>query len=502
MTGLPAGEAWARGDGRPLGGVPVGDVWVLGARVLDPATHQFLSTDPLLPVPGTHGAASGYTYSWQDPVNWADPSGMRPLSIEEFDAIMDEAEQGTFSKAWEAIREDPWGTLAMVGVTAVGVGLCFTPLAPVGAGILIGVGASAGIGLATGTFNPRMVAVNGVVGGLSAGVGGAVATTTVRGAVALGMASGAGETIAGSLLAGQGFPSGTELVVGTVTGGTTSGGAHALTHLPTTTTNLNHTPTSTGTPPTMHQTTILGENMSERVMPFAEATGSRTLGFGATADEWAAMTPQQRYQLNDGMLRARIGEGDDFRYIGQDPLRPPDVRARFDLTLLGALAPRRAWHPVRHRLAGGSVQDDRSALMDDPARYFTTAVFNVLGDYLAGEGFSLQVESPRRVTYRRGRTVVSFAFFLEDLPSPWVAVDVGLGEPDGSTRLAGLWRALDDDEPARRYTSWRFDSQSSLEEVLRRIRVEVLAEHGPRVWDFEASLEGLLADQSDETETR
>lgn len=67
-------------------------------------------------------------------------------------------------------------------------------------------------------------------------------------------------------------------------------------------------------------------------MPFAEATDARTLGFGASADEWAAMTPRQRYKLNDGMLRARINAGDDFRYIGQDPARPPGVRQRFDLT--------------------------------------------------------------------------------------------------------------------------------------------------------------------------
>jgi len=191
VTGLPDREASTPGAEHPLGGVPVGDVWVLGARVLDPATHQFLSTDPLLPVPGTHGAASGYTYAWQDPINWADPTGMRPLSIEEFDTIMSEAEQTTFGRAWEAIKEDPWGTLAMVGVTAVGVGLCFVPGGQVvGAGILIGVGTSAGMGLATGTFSPRMIAVNGVVGGLSAGVGGAVTTSTAGGAVALGMATG------------------------------------------------------------------------------------------------------------------------------------------------------------------------------------------------------------------------------------------------------------------------------------------------------------------------
>jgi hypothetical protein len=80
------------------------------------------------------------------------------------------------------------------------------------------------------------------------------------------------------------------------------------------------------------KTTILGENMAERVIPFAEKTGARSLPFGATADEWAKMTPQQRWRMNDGALRARINEGDSFRYIGQDPFRPPVVRSQFDLT--------------------------------------------------------------------------------------------------------------------------------------------------------------------------
>jgi len=77
---------------------------------------------------------------------------------------------------------------------------------------------------------------------------------------------------------------------------------------------------------------VLGENMAQRVIPFAEQTGARTIPFGSTADEWAAMTAQQRYKLNDGALRARINEGDAFRYIGQDPLRNPALRTQFDLT--------------------------------------------------------------------------------------------------------------------------------------------------------------------------
>lgn len=84
-------------------------------------------------------------------------------------------------------------------------------------------------------------------------------------------------------------------------------------------------------PTAIRETTVLGENMAQRVMPFAERTGGRTLGFGATADEWAAMTPQQRWRLNDGMLRARMNAGDAFRYIGQDPLRNPALRQKFNL---------------------------------------------------------------------------------------------------------------------------------------------------------------------------
>ena len=92
-----------------------------------------------------------------------------------------------------------------------------------------------------------MVAVNGVVGGLSAGVGGAVTTTSWQGAVALGAARGAGETVVGSLLAGQGFPSSMELLVGTGTGGLVSGGASVFGHLqtPGATAALDHSPTST-----------------------------------------------------------------------------------------------------------------------------------------------------------------------------------------------------------------------------------------------------------------
>ena len=42
-------------------------------------------------------------------------------------------------------------------------------------------------------------------------------------------------------------------------------------------------------------TTVLGENMMERVIPFAQKTEARTLPFGTSAREWANMTPQARW---------------------------------------------------------------------------------------------------------------------------------------------------------------------------------------------------------------
>ena len=159
-----ADDAWS-----DLGGVWTDRYGVFPARAYDAHARQWLSPDPLPTVPGTNGSASSYSYLWLDPINLVDPTGMRPLSDAEYQAWNDEQ------------ARPKWGdTLLAAAVIAGGVALVvFTggAAAAVGAGILFGAGASAGIGLATGNFSTRSVAIGGIMGGLGAGAGAAFGAT-------------------------------------------------------------------------------------------------------------------------------------------------------------------------------------------------------------------------------------------------------------------------------------------------------------------------------------
>ncbi|HMC04855.1 MAG TPA: RHS repeat-associated core domain-containing protein, partial [Actinomycetota bacterium] len=171
-------------------------VW-LGARPYDPATRSFLAPDPLGNPPGAPCGANPYHYAWNDPVSLADPSGLRPLTQDEFDQKKHAEELGHLGAAWEAIKKDPWGSVALGLTVAAGVGLMFVPGGQaIGAGILIGVALSGGVGIATGTFNPRMVAFNGVIGGITGGVGSAFSGAGIATQVAVGAGIGGGGSIA------------------------------------------------------------------------------------------------------------------------------------------------------------------------------------------------------------------------------------------------------------------------------------------------------------------
>lgn len=228
---LPAGERLRSSadvvgvTGR--GHLAIGALVVLGVRVLDGRSGHFLTPDPLASKPGSTGAASPYTFAWYDPIRFVDPTGLRPISQEEFDAIRKQEEQGKFGQAWEAIKQDPWGAAGMALVAAAGVGLLFVPGGQaIGVGILIGVGTSAAMGIATGTFDPRAVALNGLVGGISGGAG-AMATTVPR-AILIGAATEGTGDLAIQLATGDGSVNWNQTLFATATGGLIAGGTQRL----------------------------------------------------------------------------------------------------------------------------------------------------------------------------------------------------------------------------------------------------------------------------------
>ena len=133
--------------------------------------------------------------------------------------------------------------------------------------------------------------------------------------------------------------------------------------------------------------------------------------------------------------------------------------------------------------------------------FFVELVRRFVGAFLSERGFVEVRSSTTRVTYQRSDSLLSVAYYLEDMPEPWVAVDLGLVREDGTHQLVGLWRALADDDPARGYTSWTFEDEESLARVLHGI-VDMLARRALDLCGSPDRLRELLALQEDEGESR
>ncbi|MGH8933957.1 MAG: RHS repeat-associated core domain-containing protein [Egibacteraceae bacterium] len=146
-----------------------GLVW-LRNRCYDPVTRAFLSVDPLPGLPGMPSSGNPYHYAHNDPLNWLDPLGLRPITDAELAAYRD-AHTGTLG-SW---LTDHWGEIATVGLVVAGVAMVATGFGTAaGIGILVGVGSSTLAQYATtGEVNWGKVAVSGAVG-MFAGQAGAV----------------------------------------------------------------------------------------------------------------------------------------------------------------------------------------------------------------------------------------------------------------------------------------------------------------------------------------
>ncbi|GAB3740597.1 hypothetical protein GCM10028864_04500 [Microlunatus parietis] len=183
-------DPWGIGTGTAPAGLPSGvqvggqgNLLVDGmewmqARVYDPGTRGFLSTDPLDPILGTGWAGNPYSFAGNDPLNQSDPWGLKPVTDKELQAYRD-SNNGAIAAAWNATTNwvaNNWEYIAAGAMIVAGVALMAT-----------GVGGPIGLALAGGALSMGMSvaqqkATNGSVDWGQAGLEGVMGMVPIPGA--------------------------------------------------------------------------------------------------------------------------------------------------------------------------------------------------------------------------------------------------------------------------------------------------------------------------------
>jgi RHS repeat-associated protein len=180
-------DPWGAADPSPAGTPRLGyrgevefdgETW-LRNRVYAPATRSFLHPDPRPPVVGTACAANPYHYAANDPVNRTDPLGLRPISDSELQTYRDQMNRNIFERAGDFVEENMDYVVAAGLVVGGGLLMATGVGGPLGV-MMIGAGVSAGMQkLTTGEVNWTQVAVDGVLGAATGGVGASLLRRTV-----------------------------------------------------------------------------------------------------------------------------------------------------------------------------------------------------------------------------------------------------------------------------------------------------------------------------------
>nr|WP_235695375.1 RHS repeat-associated core domain-containing protein [Cutibacterium modestum] len=186
-----------------------------GARLYDPTTATFLSPDPLTPPTGALWANNPYDYANNNPLTLTDPLGTHPVTDDQLALLTHPI--GTLAhyvansvstlvhhitdpiSHWWAIHKDRILSPEFIGgALAIGLGIAVSATGvggPIGAaiisGALFGAGSTTAIEkCATGHVNWRDVAMSGLVGGFTNGLGSWVSKTAL-------LTKNAGQTVAG-----------------------------------------------------------------------------------------------------------------------------------------------------------------------------------------------------------------------------------------------------------------------------------------------------------------
>ncbi len=223
--------------------IHINGLHLMGVRAYDPATRQFLTTDPLTHTPIAPWTHTPYSYAANNPLAYTDPTGLKPITDADL-ASYNHAHAGLGAKAVDWVGNN-WEYIAAGAAIVAGVALMCTGIGgPVGLALLGASSAllSGGVSIAsqkyaTGNVDWKQVGIEAAVGGVSGIAGGSAGAVvarqiTQRGAtrIAIGAASGLADgSISGAtgylLQPGPHTPAGlaqttlTNGVIGTATGG-------------------------------------------------------------------------------------------------------------------------------------------------------------------------------------------------------------------------------------------------------------------------------------------
>ncbi len=192
----PAGPTHVRGLAgvqiTPAGGVQIDGLDWMGARVYDPGSRGFMSTDPLGPVAAAGWAANPYSFAGNDPVNSSDPLGLSPVTDAELAAYRDN-NRGVIGNGIAAAGDwvtNNWEYIAAGAMVVGGLAIMATGVGgPIGAAVIAGALTGAGGSIwsqksENGTVDWGKVGIDGVIGGvtgLAGGAAGKAAVTATKG---------------------------------------------------------------------------------------------------------------------------------------------------------------------------------------------------------------------------------------------------------------------------------------------------------------------------------
>lgn len=160
----------------------------MGARVYDPVTRSFLSTDPLEPVAGVAWAGNPYSYAGNDPLGLVDPWGLRPVSEEDL-KVYQQASNGALQNAAASATDwvkDNWEYIAAGAMIVAGVAVMCTGVGgPIGAAVIAGALTSAGGSVwsqksSDGSVDWGKVLKDGAVGAATGLIGGGASAVAAR----------------------------------------------------------------------------------------------------------------------------------------------------------------------------------------------------------------------------------------------------------------------------------------------------------------------------------